>query len=50
VTQVQHVPLQQNLLASWSRLSDDDAAVLSSEMAITGCASQSYAVAKPALI
>ena len=46
VAQVQHLPLQQRLLTEWPKLSDEDAAVLSFEMALTGCPGQNYDVHK----
>jgi len=42
VAQVQHLPLQQRLVTAWEQLSDDDQAVLSYEMALTGCPQQNY--------
>jgi len=44
VTQVQHLPMQQNLVTAWSQLNDEDSSVLSTEMALTGCAGQTYSV------
>ena len=46
VAQVQHLPLQQRLLTGYDKLSQDDKDVLSSEMALTGCAKQDYACNK----
>ena len=42
ITQVQHLPLQQNLVTSWSQLSEDDKSVLCHEMSLTGCPGQNY--------
>ena len=42
VAQVQHLPLQQQLVTAWQRLNAEDAEVLACEMALTGCKGQTY--------
>uniref|UniRef100_A0A7S2HPC8 Uncharacterized protein n=1 Tax=Haptolina brevifila TaxID=156173 RepID=A0A7S2HPC8_9EUKA len=43
ITQVQHLPLQQRIVSAWRSLSEEDASILSTEMALSGVEGQTYA-------
>ena len=42
VAQVQHLPLQQNIVQKWNLMKADDQKVLEYELALTGCPGQNY--------